>query len=60
MRNLIKNILSFFDKQIVRKSSYEKLISNTSRFKDYEFLEIIDKTFFKEVYENLKFSKSQL
>ena len=60
MKNLINIILGFFDKKLISKSSYKKITSQASKFKDYEFLEQIDEKFITEVFNNLKFSKSQL
>ena len=60
MKALVNYALSIFDAQLVRKSSYEKLLSNANRFRDYELSALIDEKFFEDYFKNLRFSKSQL
>lgn len=60
MKNFINNILSKFDVKLVRKSSHEKLVYNSKKFRDYELSELIDKKLLNEYFDNLRFSKSQL
>lgn len=60
MKNFINSLLGKFDICLVRKSSYKKLVSNSSKFRDYEFSEIIDKKYLTKYFENLQESKSQL
>lgn len=60
MKALINYALSIFNAQLVRKSSYEKLLLNANRFRDYELSALIDEKFFEDYFKNLRFSKSQL
>ena len=60
MKSLVNSALSIFGYQLVRKSFYEKLLSNSNRFRDYELSSLIDKKFLKDYFQNLRFSKSQL
>lgn len=60
MKSLLNSALSLLDIRLVRRSSYEKLLSNANRFRDYELSSLIDEKYFADYFENLKFSKSQL
>jgi len=60
MKSLLNSALGIFDARVVRKSSYEKLLSNADRFRDYELSSLVDEKYFTAYFENLKFSKSQL
>ena len=60
MKSLLNSALGLVDARLVRKSSYEKLLSNANRFRDYELSSLIDEKYFADYFANLKFSKSQL
>ncbi len=48
------------DVRIVRKSSFDKFVSNQNKFRDYEFAYFIDRPYVSEYFEYLSESKSQL
>ena len=56
----MKSALGIFDIRLVRKSSYEKLISKAHRFRDYELSLLINEKFLADYFKNLRFSKSEL
>lgn len=60
MKTFINTVLGSFDVKLVRKSSYDKLFSNSSKLRDYELAGLIDEKFLGEYFHNLHFSKSQL
>ena len=60
MKSLLNYALGIFDARLVRKSSFEKLVSSANRFRDYELSSLIDEKYFTDYFANLKFSKSQL
>ena len=60
MKSLLNYVLGIFDARLVRKSSFEKLLSKANRFRDYELSSLIDEKYLTEYFANLKFSKSQL
>jgi hypothetical protein len=60
MKSLLNSALGLVDAILVKKSSYEKLLSKANRFRDYELSSLIDEKYFADYFANLKFSKSQL
>ena len=59
VKNLINGILDSLDMILVRKSSYEKLVSKANKFRDYELSELIDQKFTDEYFHNLSFSRKK-
>ena len=60
MKKILNKLMSPLDAILVRKSSYEKLVSKTNKFRIYEFSELIDQDYLGEYLGNLPNSKSQL
>lgn len=60
MLNFINSMLAQVDVRLVRKSTHERLISNSDKFLMYEFSELIARKYFINYLENLHDSKSQL
>lgn len=60
MKSLLNSALGIFDAKLVRKSSFEKLVTNANRFRDYELSSLIDEKHFTDYFANFLFSKSQL
>lgn len=64
MINILKKIINFFfgifNLQLVHKVSYDKLLNNKDKFRDYELLELINQNYKVDYFNNLKLSKSQL
>jgi hypothetical protein len=60
MLNFINSMLAQVDVRLVRKSTHERLISNSDKFLMYEFSELIERKYFINYLENLHDSKSQL
>lgn len=60
MRKILNKLIDPLDAILVRKSSYEKLVSQKDKFRIYEFSELIDQDCIGEYFGNLTNSKSQL
>ena len=55
MKSLLNSALGLVDARLVRKSSYEKLLSNANRFRDYELSSLIDEKYFQITLQTLSF-----
>lgn len=60
MRTLVNRALSIFGIRLVRRSAYEYLLTNSRRFKLYEFADCIDPEFLSKFFEVSRYSRSQL
>lgn len=60
MRNLINTVLSKFDMELVRKSTYQSLANSAVKFRDFELAEAMGGAHLGEFLANLEYSKSQL
>ena len=60
MRKILNKLIDPLDAILVRKSSYEKLVSQKDKFRIYEFSELIDQDCIGEYFGILSNSKSQL
>ena len=60
MLNFLNSILAFFDAVIVRRSSYLRLANASSKFRLYEFSEVVSKNYQNIYFSKLSCSKSQL
>jgi FkbM family methyltransferase len=53
-------MLGTINVRLVRKSFYEKLVTNQKKYRDYELADLIDKSYVSKFFEYLSESKSQL
>lgn len=60
MVSFINSVLSYFDVQIIRKSTHEKLMSKLPDYRKYEFCNLIERKYRINYFENIKDSKAQL
>lgn len=60
MRKTVNKLLAKFDVQLVKKSSFDKLIENRNSYRDWDLANAIDPTLLVDFIGSLPFSKSQL